>query len=210
MPSDAYVLETCRGASASGCRCALPLPEDFVAAMQELVARMPEPEALSALGRSPRHHERFRLALCACPNGCAKPHVADLGIVAFRAVTVATEACSGCGACVQACPDGAVRMEGDIAVVDPGRCLGCGKCAAVCPQGAMLTGPVELRAMLGGRLGRRPRLGQELPERLDAASALSMAERCLDAYGRQMRPGIRFADILSPGGRPGLPPWVWL
>ena len=48
------------------------------------------------------------------------------------------EACCGCGACVDVCPKGAIRMardgEGfDYPVVDRKRCCGCGRCREVCP-----------------------------------------------------------------------------
>ena len=46
--------------------------------------------------------------------------------------------CSGCGACVNICPTGAVTMEYDsegfpYPAVDPARCVGCGKCEQHCP-----------------------------------------------------------------------------
>lgn len=40
--------------------------------------------------------------------------------------------CSGCGACVARCGQGALRLEEGRAVVDPARCVLCGYCAAVC------------------------------------------------------------------------------
>lgn len=41
--------------------------------------------------------------------------------------------CSGCGACIAACPRGAIRADG---FPDPAICMACGECAAVCPTGA--------------------------------------------------------------------------
>lgn len=56
-------------------------------------------------------------------------------------------ACTGCGACIDACPFQALEMTeiepyGDPApAVDPARCKDCGRCHAVCPACA----PVKLR-----------------------------------------------------------------
>ncbi|MBI5244345.1 MAG: DUF362 domain-containing protein [Elusimicrobia bacterium] len=47
------------------------------------------------------------------------------------------KACTACGACVEACPAGAIRLEGEAALLDRGRCSGCASCLAACPFGAL-------------------------------------------------------------------------
>ena len=42
--------------------------------------------------------------------------------------------CEGCGACVAACHNHALRLENGRAVVDPEKCALCSYCARVCPQ----------------------------------------------------------------------------
>lgn len=49
---------------------------------------------------------------------------------------MADERCDLCGTCVDICPTGAIRTEGDWQV-DAGRCLWCGDCVAVCPKQAI-------------------------------------------------------------------------
>ncbi|MDR3225574.1 MAG: aldo/keto reductase [Clostridiales Family XIII bacterium] len=47
--------------------------------------------------------------------------------------------CEGCGACVERCPNKAIRMEdAGTAVVDHGICLTCGYCAPACPVRAII------------------------------------------------------------------------
>jgi len=46
------------------------------------------------------------------------------------------EECTGCGACVEACPIGAIRMHGGLAQIDES-CNLCGGCRDVCPSGAI-------------------------------------------------------------------------
>lgn len=47
------------------------------------------------------------------------------------------DACKGCGACVQNCPNGALSLKDNRACVDPERCLLCGYCVFHCPQFAL-------------------------------------------------------------------------
>ncbi len=56
-------------------------------------------------------------------------------------VLFATEKCEGCGRCVSACPERAVRLEGGKSTTDRRLCRGAGACAQACPN--------EARAIIG-------------------------------------------------------------
>ena len=46
--------------------------------------------------------------------------------------------CVACGACVKACPKGAVSVwRGCYAQVEEAKCVGCGLCAKTCPAGCI-------------------------------------------------------------------------
>jgi Fe-S-cluster-containing hydrogenase component 2 len=53
--------------------------------------------------------------------------------------------CTGCGACIEACPSQAIALEGGLARIDQARCTACEACVAMCPIGAIekLEAPVS-------------------------------------------------------------------
>ena len=57
----------------------------------------------------------------------------------YYTVHVLPEKCSGTGACINSCRDGAIAGgEGLISVINNEKCLRCGKCYDVCPSGAIV------------------------------------------------------------------------
>ncbi len=56
---------------------------------------------------------------------------------AVQTVWVDEARCTGCGACVSACPTDAISLLEGKARVDQERCTGCGACVSVCPVDAI-------------------------------------------------------------------------
>ena len=73
-------------------------------------------------------------------------------------------------------------------VVDYSRCLACGQCIRECPSGSLRKGAQGYRVLLGGKLGRHPRLGEELPGVYSGKEVLKLLGSCLDHYTKALRP----------------------
>jgi len=47
--------------------------------------------------------------------------------------------CAGCGACINICPYGAIKIGKDgKATIDKNKCRNCGRCKEVCPFDAII------------------------------------------------------------------------
>ncbi len=53
-------------------------------------------------------------------------------------IKVDEDRCTGCGACIDACPFGAISMIGSKAKIDEDLCRGCMICARYCGEGAIV------------------------------------------------------------------------
>ncbi len=92
--------------------------------------------------------ERLLRPLVRGPVTARHPAVAPVLPPAARGLPVVDPArCDATGACVVACPTGAIALDGGTWRLDLGRCVFCAACADACPRQAIaLTGRVELAA----------------------------------------------------------------
>lgn len=83
---------------------------------------------------------RTTVFLKGCPLKCLwcqNPESQDLmPVIFFNA-----EKCTGCGMCIEVCPQGAIRIVDGKSATDRSLCRGAGKCAEICPN--------EARSLMG-------------------------------------------------------------
>jgi anaerobic sulfite reductase subunit C len=155
------------------------------------------------------HHLRLRVALAACPNACTMPQIRDIGIIATVTPRAVGSQCNGCGVCERTCREGAIVVQDGRAVLNESLCVGCGQCIQRCPRhvidGSPIAidrdwepdpGPLRLRILVGGRMGRHPRWAQDLCE-VDVASAAAVVKAFLDVLARQASPTEPVAEAVE-------------
>ena len=89
---------------------------------------------------------------------------------------------------------------GLLPMINHERCVRCGSCCRVCLSGTLQVGRRGWRIQVGGKLGRHPRLGVELPGVHSRAGVLAAADCCIGFYLRNARAGERLGDLLQRVG----------
>jgi len=203
----AYSVETCMGSDS----CPNNLIKDYQ--LVEQLETMLADRNLAAFFREKvkgplKFHHRFSIVIAGCPNACSRPQIADLGIIGVSQPCISREPCSGCGACVECCPDQAVTLgeDGRTPTISTPPCLACGQCLQVCPTGTLVENARGFRLLVGGKLGRHPQLGRELAGIHSATETLAVAATCLNIFQQHNQHGERFGEVLHRLGSVSLLP----
>lgn len=198
-----HQFERCFGAS--GCPNRAVAEDGLEENIRQLLEKRNLKEFLRERVKGPlKFHHEFRISVSDCPNACSRPQIVDVGLIGASRPRFTSAQCTDCGACVEACKEEALRLMENSAgpSIDEDRCLGCGQCIRVCPSGTLEEDRQGYRVLLGGKLGRHPQLGREVPGVFTEEQVLELLERCLDHYMTHNERGERFGEVISRVGLP--------
>lgn len=194
-----YQVDNCFGPS--GCPNRIGNDDTLTGRIEEYLASLDLKQFLKSRVKGPlKMHHEFRISLSDCPNGCSRPQIVDIGLLGASFPAINTEPCSQCNTCVDNCRENAITLTGGSPIIDFSKCLYCGHCHRDCPTGTITEQKQGYRILVGGKLGRHPQLGHELPGIFTPDEALKVIKKCLERHMTYFKGKDRFGDILNQVG----------
>ncbi len=148
---------------------------------------------------------KFKIGVGGGPNNCVKPDLNDIGVVGQRVLTYDPEMCRACKVCQveKSCPVGAATLpEGEKLVISEENCNRCGRCVESCPFGALIGAGTLYKVYLGGRWGKKVRIGTPLSRLFTRAEVIALVEKAILLFKREGLPGERFGQTVERLGLP--------
>ena len=142
---------------------------------------------------------KFKIAVGGCPNNCVKPDLNDLGIVGQKVIKILPESCKGCPSCsmIDNCPMNAISMKDGKAVIDASLCNNCGRCAGSCRFGATEESETMYKVYVGGKWGKRVRMGSPLQKLFTREEVLKVVEKAILLFKSKGESGERFGQTVD-------------
>ncbi len=142
---------------------------------------------------------KFKIAVGGCPNNCAKPDLNDLGIIGQRVPKAKKDDCRGCKKCgmTESCPMGAITLTDGKISVDETVCNNCGRCVSKCPFKIAEDSQDLFKIYIGGKWGKRVRMGSPLSKLFTKEEALNVVEKALLLFKSKGIAGERFGETID-------------
>lgn len=142
---------------------------------------------------------KFKIAVGGCPNNCVKPDLNDLGIVGQLVPNYDMNKCKGCKKCsiAEVCPMKAAEIENGKLIIDESLCNNCGMCVGKCVFDTIPDGELGYKVYIGGRWGKKIRIGSLINKLFTKEEALDVVEKAILLFKHKGETGERFATTVD-------------
>lgn len=198
IDSPYYILNFCRGFAPQGCRFNVVEDKGLVDQVVSHIEGSDWKKSMGSKVNGPlKAHEKLKISFAGCPNGCSRPHIHDLGVIGAVRPQVVEENCVNCGICSEVCKEQAISSLKDVVQIDYTPCLYCGECVRACPDEAMAVSKAGFRMVVGGRLGRHPRLAKDLRRVFYKEQVISTLDSLFKLHEEAVNQGKRLSFLIE-------------
>ena len=141
---------------------------------------------------------KVKMGVTGCPNNCGKAREADIGIMGTRVPKWERGECIDCDLCVNLCAPKAITKVGYDYVRDEDECINCSACTVRCPKSCWTAESLGYSVLIGGTLGKTPRLAVPLAEHIATQeAALALVEKTARYYQKHGQPRERLGHLMT-------------
>lgn len=143
---------------------------------------------------------KFKIAVTGCPSSCLKVQENDFGIMGFCEPFFVEGNCVMCRACEKACVSSAIMVENGSLSLDMKKCVSCGSCVRACRKDAMQVKEQGYTIFVGGKVGKKPRMGNILFRTSDRNVIFDILEKTVNYYRENALEKERLGDVIDRVG----------
>lgn len=141
---------------------------------------------------------KVKIGVTGCPNNCGKARESDIGIMGVRVPRWEAPDCIHCNICVDVCAPKAIHEADGIYIRDPDKCIGCSACTVRCPKGSWKAESLGYTVLIGGTLGKRPRLATPLAEYVETeGEVLELVEKTIQYFKKNGQKRERLGHLME-------------
>lgn len=144
---------------------------------------------------------KVKFGVTGCPNNCGKARESDIGIMGVRVPRWEADDCIHCNICVDVCAPNAIHEADGIYIRDPDKCIGCSACSGRCPKGSWKVESLGYSVLIGGTLGKIPRLAVPLATFVETeAEVLNLVDKTIEYYKENGKKRERLGHLMDRVG----------
>lgn len=144
---------------------------------------------------------KCKIGVVGCANNCAKANINDIGIMGRTIPQFDLGKCVGCGLCVNACRQKALKVVDKKIVYNEKLCVNCGGCFRACMTKAIVPKEKGAEIFVGGRFGRGIRIGDSLGKIFKEEEIVFVVDKIMEYYREIGNKGERISAVMDRIGK---------